>query len=247
MSIDIKVPPLGESITEATIASWTKSEGDYVQADEMLAELETDKVTLEVNAPAAGILQKITAGEGDTVEVGAIIGAIDESASAPAGGAEAPKAASATSALSAAPTTAPASSAAASGTMSPAAQKIATEQNIAVASGTGKDGRVTKGDVLAAAAGGAGASVVADRGPREERVRMTKLRQKIAERLKESQDTAAILTTFNEIDMSHVMKLRSTYKDDFLDKHDTKLGFMSFFVKAAIKALKEIPFSRNRS
>ena len=241
MSIDIKVPPLGESITEATIASWTKSEGDYVQADEMLAELETDKVTLEVNAPAAGIFQKITAGEGDTVEVGAIIGAIDESASAPAGGAEAPKAASATSALSAAPTTAPASSAAASGTMSPAAQKIATEQNIAVASGTGKDGRVTKGDVLAAAAGGAGASVVADRGPREERVRMTKLRQKIAERLKESQDTAAILTTFNEIDMSHVMKLRSTYKDDFLDKHDTKLGFMSFFVKAAIKALKEIP------
>jgi 2-oxoglutarate dehydrogenase E2 component (dihydrolipoamide succinyltransferase) len=170
---------------------------------------------------------------GGTVEVGAILGKIDTSAT----GASAPAAAAPAKAPT--PAVAPAASSQAA-ILSPAAQKMAAEYNVQVASGTGKDGRVTKGDVLHAVQSGASSAPVQS-GPREERVRMTKLRQKIAQRLKESQQTAAILTTFNEIDMSHVMALRNQYKDAFQDKHKTKLGFMSFFVKAAIKALKELP------
>jgi len=238
MTVEIKVPPLGESVSEATIANWCKAEGDYVEQDEMLVELETDKVTLEVNAPSAGILKELKVAEGDTVEVGAIIGAIDDSAKKPAGGASkaAKPAAASTPAKSA-----PASDKGA-GVLSPAAQKIASENNLNLSSGTGKDGRVTKADALnAVATGGIGGVSPAPSGPREERVKMTKLRQKIAQRLKDSQNTAAILTTFNEVDMTNVMALRSQYKEDFIKKHDTKLGFMSFFAKAAIKALKEIP------
>lgn len=235
MSTDIKVPPLGESVAEATIAKWFKKEGDYVEADEMLVELETEKVSLEVNAPVAGVIKKQNVGEGDTVEVGAVIGVIDESVAKPVGAASAPeKSAPAAAPKAAAPVAANHSGA----VMSPAAQKIATENNLNIASGSGKDGRVTKGDALVALHGGVNP---APAGPREERVRMSKLRQKIAQRLKQSQDTAAILTTFNEIDMTNVMALRKTYQDDFLKKHGIKLGFMSFFTKAAIAALKEIP------
>lgn len=230
MATIIKVPPLGESVTEAVIAKWFKKPGEYVNADEMLVELETDKVTLEVNAPAGGILQGQEFAEGDTVEVGAVLGSIDEKAEKPAGAAEAAPAAK---------QEAPAAAGGDKGViLSPAAQKLATETGVTPATGSGKDGRVTKGDVLAAAAGGGAAAAPAKR---EERVRMTKLRQKIAQRLKESQDTAAILTTFNEIDMSHVMNMRKKYQDLFVKKHDVKLGFMSLFVKAAIAALKEIP------
>lgn len=234
MAVDIVVPPLGESVTEATIATWHKKEGDYVEADEMLVELETEKVTLEVNAPAAGVLSKVSVGEGDTVEVGTVIGTVDDSASKPAGGS-----AKAETKEAAAPqqSAAPASGA----ILSPAAQKIAAESGATPpASGSGKDGRVTKGDMLQAAQGGA-TQVAVPTGPREERVRMTKLRQKIAQRLKQSQDTAAILTTFNEIDMTNVMAVRQQYKESFEKKHGVKLGFMSFFTKAAIAALKEIP------
>lgn len=237
MTVDIKVPPLGESISEATVAKWTKKVGDFVKADEMLVELETDKVTLEVNAPVSGKISEQLVAEGGTVEVGAILGRIDANASSET-------AASAKSAPAAAltpekPTVAANAAKAPVAMLSPAANKIATEHNVQVASGSGKDGRVTKGDVLYAVS--SGASAAAHQEPRQERVRMTKLRQKIAQRLKESQQTAAILTTFNEIDMSHVMALRNQYKDTFQDKHKTKLGFMSFFVKATIKALKELP------
>lgn len=235
MSTEIKVPPLGESISEATIASWSKKEGDYVEADELLAELETDKVTLEVNAPAAGVLEKITAKEGDTVEVGAVIGVIKAGQGKTAQDSKKEPAKETSAPAASAPASTNTSSA---GVMSPAAAKIAKEQGVSVVSGSGKDGRITKGDVLHAAAHG---GVAAPQGPREERVRMTKLRQKIAERLKHSQETAAILTTFNEIDMTNVMAVRQKYKDSFTDKHGVKLGFMSFFVKAAIKALQEIP------
>lgn len=240
MTVDIVVPPLGESITEATIAKWFKQPGDYVEIDEILVELETDKVTLEVNAPSSGVIQDHKSGEGDDVEVGAIIGAIDETAakSSAAPAAEASKAEAAT-APAASPQPAPSQG---SNVMSPAAQKIATEQGIQVSSGTGKDGRVTKQDVLGALeGGGAAAAPAADAGSREERVKMTKLRQAIAKRLKDSQNTAAILTTFNEVDMSGIMKLRATYKEAFEKKHGIKLGFMSFFLKAAVAALKEIP------
>lgn len=248
MTIQIKVPPLGESVSEATIAKWFKQEGEYVNQDEMLVELETDKVTLEVNAPASGILTKIEAGEGDTVEVDVVIGSIDETAAKSAGGtastAESTPATAAPAATTATASTPVAQAQNNSGAiLSPAAQKIATENNLNIASGTGKDGRVTKADALQAVANGGGIGGVspAPAGPREERVRMTKLRQKIAQRLKDSQNTAAILTTFNEVDMTNVMALRKEYKDLFLEKHDTKLGFMSFFAKASIKALKEIP------
>ncbi len=232
MSVDVKVPPLGESVSEATIAKWFKKPGEYVEADEMLVELETDKVTLEVNAPAAGVLAEYKSNQGDTVGVGAIIGKIDTK------GAKA----SAAPAKAAAPVAPKAEASANKGAiLSPAAQKIAAENNVSVSSGSGKDGRVTKADALAAVAGGASASYAAPSGPREERVRMTKLRQKIAQRLKDSQNTAAILTTFNEVDMTNVMELRNKYKDDFQKKYDAKLGFMSFFVKASIHALRAIP------
>lgn len=235
MSVEIKVPPLGESVTEATIAKWFKKEGDYVKVDELLVELETDKVTMEVNAPSAGTLGAILAQEGDTVSVGAVLGSIAE------GGAPAQKPASA--ATSAAP--APKAEAPKEGhPLSPAVRKITTENNLnpAAIAGTGKDGRITKGDVLEVLdKGGVVAPAAAPSAKPEERVKMTRLRKRIAERLKESQNTAAMLTTFNEVDMSGIIALRNQYKDVFEKKHKVKLGFMSFFVKAAIAALKEIP------
>lgn len=239
MSLEIKVPPLGESVTEATIAKWFKNQGDYVKADEILVELETDKVTLEVNAPANGIIKEQKFQEGDTVEVGAILGSLDESA-------EQPKESAETKPQPSSPAPVQATAIANQDTIaSPAAQKIATENNVAInqVPTSGKDGRVTKGDVLSVLEGGSPEmlQVATKQGPREERVKMTKLRQKIAQRLKESQNTAAILTTFNEIDMTNVIALRNKYKEAFEKKHGIKLGFMSFFVKAAIAALKEIP------
>ena len=231
MTVEIKVPPLGESVSEATIAKWLKNVGDYVAQDEMLAELETDKVTLEVNAPSAGILKEQNALQGDTVKVGSIIGSIDTSATKQSEKAEVTKILPATKAASNTDERA---------ILSPAAQKIATENNLTLKSGTGKDGRITKNDVLSAISKSA-PSVPTTKEPREERVRMTKLRQKIAQRLKDSQNTAAILTTFNEVDMTNIIALRNEYKDIFLKKYDAKLGFMSFFTKAAISALKELP------
>ncbi|MDY0028817.1 MAG: 2-oxoglutarate dehydrogenase complex dihydrolipoyllysine-residue succinyltransferase [Pseudobdellovibrionaceae bacterium] len=239
----ILVPTLGESVTEAIVSKWLKQEGEAVAQDEPICELETDKVTLEVNAPASGVIAKISFGEGKTVEVGAVLGEISE------GGVATPKKESAPPAPAA---SAPAPAAAAE-KLSPAVQKITADNKInpADVAGTGKDGRVTKGDVIAhmeapkavpAAAPKPAAPVVARAaGPREEKVKMTRLRQKIAERLKEAQNTAAMLTTFNEVDMTAVMDMRNAYKDSFEKKHGVKLGFMSFFVKAAVNALREIP------
>ena len=252
MATEIRVPTLGESISEATVGKWFKKAGEPVRADEPLVELETDKVTLEVNAPGAGVLSEITAETGQTVAIGALLGQLSGGAAA-AAAAPAP-AAPAKAAAAPAPTTAmpPA----------PSAAKIAAEDKIDLGSvaGSGKRGQVLKGDVLAAAAAAkAPAPVVAlapapapmpapvarpttpDDSAREERVRMTKLRQTIARRLKDAQNTAAMLTTFNEVDMSEVMALRARYKEAFERKHGAKLGFMGFFVKACVQALKEIP------
>lgn len=240
MSAEIVVPSLGESVTEATIAKWYKQKGDAVQQDEILVELETDKVTLEVNAPAAGVLENINVDEGGTVEVGALLGSIKEGEVAVANN-NSEKSAKVSKADT--PSNAPASDA---GKLSPAVRKLVEEHNLDPAgiSASGKDGRLTKGDVLKAIEGGANtstSSAVVDNSAREERVRMTRLRQRIAERLKESQNTAAILSTFNEIDMTNVIALRNEYKEAFQKKHGVKLGFMSFFVKAAVTALQEIP------
>jgi len=250
MATDIRVPTLGESVSEATIGKWFKKPGDAVTADEPLVELETDKVTLEVNAPASGILSEISAKDGETVGVGALLGAITEGA---AGVAAAPKAAEVPKAAATPSVSAPTDH-------GPAVARLAAETGIdpANVAASGKDGRVTKGDMLAAqtapaviaapASVPAPATPVAVRAPsapadgtREERVRMTKLRQTIARRLKDAQNTAAMLTTFNEVDMGEVMALRNKYKDVFEKKHGAKLGFMSFFVKACTQALKEIP------
>jgi 2-oxoglutarate dehydrogenase E2 component (dihydrolipoamide succinyltransferase) len=264
MATEIRVPTLGESVSEATIAKWFKKPGDAVKADEPLLELETDKVTLEVPAPAAGILGDIAAKDGETVGPGALLGSIDEggaAAAAPAKQAAAPKTpapAQATPAPAAKPAAAPAPGpAAASGKQpGPAVNRIAAESGIDASGvpGTGKDGRVTKGDMLAAVASGMAATPAPAPAPaqarapsppedatREERVRMTRLRQTIARRLKDAQNTAAMLTTFNDVDMSAVMDLRKTYKDVFEKKHGVKLGFMGFFAKACVQALKEIP------
>lgn len=249
----IVVPVLGESVSEATVAQWLKKEGEAVKADEPIVELETDKVTLEVNAPADGVIAKITVGEGETVEVGAILGELAEGAAANDTAKKA--AAPAAEAPAKAAAAAPAASVSEGDATSPAVRKLLADNNIDAASvkGTGKDGRITKEDVQAhiAAKGSAPtpatSAVVSqsvapkDQGPREERVRMTKLRQVIAKRLKEAQNTAAMLTTFNEVDMQAVMDLRKEYQDLFVKKHGVKLGFMSFFVKAAINALKEFP------
>lgn len=251
MSTEIRVPTLGESVSEATIGRWFKKVGDAIKADEPLLELETDKVTLEVNAPAAGVLAEIIAKDGDTVEPGALLGQIGEgsgAAAAPAAAAPAPAAAAP------APVAAPAPAPAAGGVTpppSPAAAKNAADLGVAVGdvAGSGKRGQVLKGDVLAFAANPpAKAAPVAvrpasnaDDAAREERVKMTKLRQTIARRLKEAQSTAAMLTTFNEVDMQPLMSLRTQYKDLFEKKHGVKLGFMGFFVKACTHALKEIP------
>lgn len=241
MSVDIIVPALGESVTEATVAKWFKSPGEAVNVDDLLVELETDKVTLEVNAPTSGVVQDVIVAEGDVVEVGALLGKITEGA-VPVANTNKPAAAPAKKEA------APVATQAADATkFSPAVRKLVEENNVnpATISASGKDGRLTKGDVLSALESGvpAAAPVAASVSNelREERVRMTRLRQRIAQRLKDSQNTAAILTTFNEVDMSQVMALRNEYKDAFLKKHGVKLGFMSFFAKAAITALKELP------
>ncbi|ODT62639.1 MAG: dihydrolipoamide succinyltransferase [Phenylobacterium sp. SCN 69-14] len=248
---DIMTPALGESVTEATVARWTKKAGEAVRKDEILVELETDKVSLEVAAPADGVLEYIAAEEGATVEPGAVLGRLAEGAAAaapaaaPAPKAEAPKAESPK------PAPAPAVAApAAAAPLAPSAQRIVAENNLDAGSiaGSGKGGRVTKGDALAAleARANAPAAPAAPAAPREihereERVRMTRLRQTIARRLKEAQNAAAMLTTFNEVDMSAVMALRNQYKDGFEKSHGVKLGFMSFFVKAVIHGLKHVP------
>src|SRR6266702_340768 len=257
---DIRVPTLGESVTEATIGRWFKKAGDAVAVDEPLVELETDKVTIEVPAPSAGTLGEITAKDGETVAVGALLGQINDGAAgakpaaAPAkAAAAAPAAAAPAVAMAAAPKTPSADA-----PLAPSVRKISAESGIDAATvpGSGKDGRVTKGDMLAAIEKAASAPTPinqpaasvqvrapspADDAAREERVKMTRLRQTIARRLKDVQNTAAMLTTFNEVDMTNVMALRAHYKDVFEKKHGIKLGFMGFFTKACVQALKDIP------
>tara|TARA_R110002096_G_scaffold12990_15_gene46330 strand:+ start:5368 stop:6546 length:1179 start_codon:yes stop_codon:yes gene_type:complete len=235
---EVRVPTLGESVTEATVATWFKKPGDAVAQDEMLCELETDKVTVEVAAPVGGTLSEIVAAEGTTVGVDALLAQIAEGASA------APSApVTKTEAPAPAATPAPAAVPASDVKNAPAAEKLMADNNITNVAGTGRDGRVMKGDVLAAMSAPAATTPSKPRAddPREERVTMTRLRQTIARRLKESQNTAAMLTTYNEVDMTEVMSLRNEYKDLFLKKHGVKLGFMSFFTKACTHALKEIP------
>ena len=244
MSKDIRVPTLGESVTEATIGKWFKKEGDAVKADEPLVELETDKVTVEVPAPASGRLEKISVLAGATIAVGGLLGSIAEGAVGAAPSASVVK-----------PVAAPVAAvplAAEPAPLSPAVRKGVIENNLNPSdiAGTGKDGRILKGDVIAAVEARPASTVVpaavsapvpaAPQGG-EERVKMTRLRATIAKRLKDAQNTAAMLTTFNEVDMSEVMALRNQYKDVFEKKHGTKLGFMSFFVKAVIQALKDVP------
>ncbi|MCJ7994358.1 2-oxoglutarate dehydrogenase complex dihydrolipoyllysine-residue succinyltransferase [Rhizobium cremeum] len=255
MATEIRVPTLGESVSEATVGTWFKKVGDTVKADEPLVELETDKVTVEVPAPASGVLTEIVAANGETVGLGALLGQIAEGAGATA---SAPAAAPAAPAPAAAPAVAaPAAAAPAASAMpaAPAAAKMLAENNLSAdqVDGSGKRGQVLKGDVIAAIAKGAAAVAApapaaaprpassADDAVREERVKMTRLRQTIAKRLKDAQNTAAMLTTYNEVDMSAVMDLRNRYKDIFEKKHGVKLGFMGFFTKAVTHALKEIP------
>jgi 2-oxoglutarate dehydrogenase E2 component (dihydrolipoamide succinyltransferase) len=258
MSTEIRVPTLGESVTEATIGQWYKQVGDTVAADEPLVELETDKVTIEVPAPAAGVLEAIAAQPGDTVDVGALLGAIAAGAGAAAAApaaAPAPAKAEVPAANAAGPE--PVKPAAGSDRApAPSAQKLINEKGLdaGAIAGSGKAGQVLKEDVLAALARPAAAAapapaakaaprapVSADDASNEERVKMTRLRQTIARRLKDAQNTAAMLTTFNEVDMKPVMDLRNQYKDLFEKKHGVKLGFMGFFTKAVVHALKEIP------
>jgi 2-oxoglutarate dehydrogenase E2 component (dihydrolipoamide succinyltransferase) len=258
---DIRVPTLGESVTEATVGKWFKQPGDAVAVDEPLVELETDKVTLEVPAPAAGILGDIAAKNGDTVGVGAILGMIKDGAGAatkPAAAAKAPEAPK--PAPSVVPASAPiaAGSPAASSTsmpVPPSVRKLGAESGVdpAGVAGSGVRGQVLKGDMMAAIERAAAAPTPvsapvqmrapspADDASREERVKMTRLRQTIARRLKDAQNTAAMLTTYNEVDMSAVMHMRNQYKELFEKKHGVKLGFMSFFSRACIQALKEVP------
>ena len=259
MAVEIRVPALGESVTEATVGQWLKKEGEAINADDPLVELETDKVTIEVPAAAAGTLSEISVSEGVTVEIGAVLGAIIEGRGAVKGAAasEAPQPVAAVSSSQMPP--------------SPSAGKLMAERGVAAdaVEGSGRRGQVLKEDVLRVIEGGASASSAAPApssapaaapqltpapvpatpapivprtdAPQEERVRMTRLRQTIARRLKDAQNTAAILTTFNEVDMSAVMELRNEYKDLFLKKHGVKLGFMGFFVQAVVTALREIP------
>jgi 2-oxoglutarate dehydrogenase E2 component (dihydrolipoamide succinyltransferase) len=245
MSKEIRVPALGESVTEATVAKWFKNEGDAIKIDEPMVELETDKVTVEVPAPASGKLEKINVLAGTTVNVGALLGSILEGAA----GATALAAKPAPAAV-APPPPAPVAVKAADTTLSPAVRKGVVENNLNPAdiAGTGKDGRITKGDVIATLekpSAPALAPVAMPAAPvssgGEERVKMSRLRQTIARRLKDAQNTAAMLTTFNEVDMTEVMALRNQFKDVFEKKHGVKLGFMSFFVKACIQALKDVP------
>ncbi|MEC9290904.1 MAG: 2-oxoglutarate dehydrogenase complex dihydrolipoyllysine-residue succinyltransferase [Pseudomonadota bacterium] len=252
MTVKIEAPTMGESISEATVAKWLKAEGEFVEQDELIAELETDKVNLEVNAPQAGKLMKIMTGEGDTVSPGDSMGEIDESATggaAPAA-AEAAPAETASAPKAAAPATEAVSL---PDDLSPAVRRLVEENSLNASDipGTGKGGRITKEDVLIFMKTGVKKSAPAASTPaptakqntaeREERVKMTKLRQTIAGRLKTSQNTAAMLTTYNEVDLSKVMELRKSYQDQFVKKNDIKLGFMSFFTKATIDALKAWP------
>ncbi|MEM9320589.1 MAG: 2-oxoglutarate dehydrogenase complex dihydrolipoyllysine-residue succinyltransferase [Pseudomonadota bacterium] len=244
-SHDVMVPTLGESVTEATVATWFKAVGDAVEQDEMLCELETDKVSVEVPAPATGVLSEIVAAEGSTVEAGGKLAVIGGASASPA----------------AAPTAAPEVAAhetrgGADVANAPSAEKLMAEKGLTAGqvTGTGRDGRVMKEDVMKAVAAPAPAAmaapptapaprapVAAEDASREERVKMTRLRQTIARRLKDAQNTAAILTTFNEVDMGAVMELRKTYKEEFEKKHGVRLGFMSFFTKACVHALREVP------
>lgn len=275
MATEIRVPTLGESVSEATVGQWFKKPGESVAVDEALCELETDKVTVEVPSPSAGVLGSITVQEGETVEVGAILASLSEggaAAPAPAAAASPPPAAAPPQPAPAAPApqaAAPAPAPATSMPPSPAARRAAEEANIDPngVAGSGRRGQVLKQDVAAAANGSAAPAAntgtelqttnyvsapaptsvqmripsIADDAAREERVRMTRLRQTIAQRLKDAQNTAAILTTFNDVDMSAVMSMRKQYKDLFEKRHGIKLGFMGFFAKACIQALKEIP------
>ncbi|QIG96435.1 2-oxoglutarate dehydrogenase complex dihydrolipoyllysine-residue succinyltransferase [Bradyrhizobium sp. 6(2017)] len=258
---EIRVPTLGESVTEATIGRWFKKAGEAVAVDEPLVELETDKVTIEVPAPVAGTLGEIIAKDGETVAVGALLGQINDGA-APAkpAAAAAPAKAAAPAAAAAAAAPAPAAPKVppADAPLAPSVRKLSAESGVDATTvpGSGKDGRVTKGDMLAAIEKAASAPTPvnqpaaavqvrapspADDAAREERVKMTRLRQTIARRLKDVQNTAAMLTTFNEVDMTEVMKLRALYKDTFEKKHGSKLGFMGFFTKAVVQGLKDIP------
>jgi 2-oxoglutarate dehydrogenase E2 component (dihydrolipoamide succinyltransferase) len=245
MSVEVRVPTLGESVTEATIATWFKKPGDAVAVDEMLCELETDKVTVEVPAPAAGTLGEIVAAEGDTVGVNALLATISEGAAGVT-----PKAEPAPAKSEPAPE--PVKAAAKDVEDAPAAKKAMAEAGLSAdqVRGTGRDGRIMKEDVQAALAAvpaqaeapaAPRAPVAAEDSAREERVKMTRLRQTIARRLKDAQNTAAMLTTYNEVDMSGVMELRNEYKTLFEKKHGVKLGFMSFFTKACCHALREVP------
>ncbi|MFQ3451708.1 2-oxoglutarate dehydrogenase complex dihydrolipoyllysine-residue succinyltransferase [Bradyrhizobium sp. UFLA01-814] len=257
---EIRVPTLGESVTEATIGRWFKKAGEAVAVDEPLVELETDKVTIEVPAPVAGTLGEIIANDGETVAVGALLGQINDGAAAakPAAAAAAAPAKAAAPAPAAAPAAAAAKAPPADAPLAPSVRKLSAESGIDASTvpGSGKDGRVTKGDMLAAIEKAASAPTPvnqpaaavqvrapspADDAAREERVKMTRLRQTIARRLKDVQNTAAMLTTFNEVDMTEVMKLRALYKDTFEKKHGSKLGFMGFFTKAVVQGLKDIP------
>src|SRR5882757_6536572 len=259
---EIRVPTLGESVTEATIGRWFKKAGDAVAVDEPLVELETDKVTIEVPAPSAGTLGEIAAKDGETVAVGALLGQINEGAAGakPAAVAATPAKTAAPAAAAAAPAPAPSAPKAppSDAPLAPSVRKLSSESGIDASTvpGSGKDGRVTKGDMLAAIEKAASAPTPinqpaaavqvrapspADDAAREERVKMTRLRQTIARRLKDVQNTAAMLTTFNEVDMSHIMAMRAQYKDVFEKKHGAKLGFMGFFTKACVQALKDIP------
>jgi len=238
-TIEVRVPASGESVTEADIGEWFKKEGDKVSLDEPIVSLETDKAAMDVSAPAAGVLKSVHAQEGDTVEVGALLAVIEAGA-----GASAANGAAASNEPESAPS--PEASGGSGKPLSPAPRRVVAERGLdaSLIEGTGKDGRITKGDALKAEKGTARPSTPSqprDTGPREERVKMSRLRQTIARRLKEAQDTAAMLTTFNDVDMSGVMELRSQYKDLFAKKHGIKLGFMSFFVKACCHALKEVP------
>jgi len=260
MAIEIRVPTLGESISEATVGKWFKKAGEVIAADEPLVELETDKVTLEVNAPSAGVLSEIAAKTGETVAIGALLGQVSAGAAPGPGAAAAPAQPSSSK---------PAPATVLSMPPAPSAAKIAAESklDLGAVAGSGKRGQVLKGDALAAVAAAAGPATAPaapppnvvvplaqapvpqpaprvttpDDSAREERVRMTKLRQTIARRLKDAQNTAAMLTTFNEVDMTEVMALRARYREAFEKKHGAKLGFMGFFVKACVQALKEIP------
>ena len=260
--VEVKVPELSESIAEASMLTWKKKAGEAVAADEILIEIETDKVVLEVPAPSAGVLTEIVEGDGATVVSGQVIARIDSAAVA---GAAAPAAAVATAAAVAAPVAAAAASGTSkAGVAMPAAAKLLAENNLSASAvaGTGKDGRVTKGDVLGAVAAGATKSAAASAIPTgvptkslpqvatpalnlgdrpEQRVPMSRLRARVAERLLQSQSTNAILTTFNEVNMAPVMEMRKKFQDAFSKEHGVKIGFMSFFVKAAVHALKKFP------